>query len=579
MAQQAHSILEQIRFHALNTPDQVALARLGPDGSKSHSITYRELDQRTAALASTLIAEGEQGRPVLIPERNSCDYVIAYLACLRAGAIAVTAYKPRSQDRSGRLHRIIDDSKCQSMLASTETIQSFQELSEYPIAGERCFATDQSFTTSSESPDLPNVNPASIAMLQYTSGSTNHPRAVALTHSNLAANLAIMSSLFYRKGSCGTVCWLPLFHDMGLIGLVMTSLVNGITANIMAPEEFVMRPLRWLKAISETRSEHSGAPNFAFQLCVDRTTPEEREGLDLSCWKSAMNGAETIRPATLRNFLDAFAPFGFDESAFQPCYGLAESTLVVATRRPGGPLTMPQISTHALQEDRIEVNSAENTDTKTVVTCGPPVPGQDVRIVKPESDTFLDDCFVGEICVRGASVASGYNNHDEDTMGTFVPQIGGEPGPWLRTGDLGSIVHNELVVVGRLKDLIIVGGMNHHPQDIEHTAEQAHPDIASSGCAVFSLTPTESSDSERVVLVVEPTRECFRGYRKNAHKIAELANEVAQATRSQISSVHAVAISACVLVKPGSIPRTTSGKIQRQKCAQLFQSNDLDTLE
>ena len=570
MANPLTSLSERLFEHAQSCPRTVALTRLKPDGTVGDSFDYSQVEKRTSALAALLIERGEQGRPVLIPERNSCDYVIAYLACLRAGAIAVTAYRPRSNDRSGRLQRIIEDAKPKTVLAAQETIDVFEGLPEQSLSRDCCIATDSSDLEQHPSIQLPTIDPQSVAMLQYTSGSTTTPRAVAITHENLIANLSIMSEVFYRPGSTATVCWLPLFHDMGLIGLVMTSLVNGITANIMAPEEFVMRPIRWLKAISDTRSAHSGGPNFAFELCVDRTTPAEREGLDLSCWQSAMNGAEVIRPETILRFVKTFEPYGFNEAAFQPCYGLAESTLVVSARRPGGPLQMPHISTSALQQDLVQLVSEDDENSRTVVTCGPPVPNQDVRILKPESDTFLGAGEVGEICVRGASVASEYYHRTEESKETFVTKIGTHDGPWLKTGDLGALLNGELLVVGRIKDLIIVGGMNHHPQDIERTAEDSHTGISRGGCAAFSLPSTDPTIGEQVVLIVEPTRDCYREIRKDKNAIEAVASDVEKTVRSAVSSEHAVRIEHCAFVAPGTIPRTTSGKIQRQACSKAW---------
>ena len=469
--QPIESINDRIALLAGRVPDDIALSRLVSGGDPSETVSYGELDERVRGLAWTLMERGQQGKPVLIPERNGCAYVIAYLACLRAGSIAVTAYRPRSNDRSGRLDRIIEDARPGVAIAEGETIEHFLELDNRSMTREQFIRTDGEHPVAPGHDAFEDVPGSATAMYQYTSGSTSRPRAVSISHGNLQSNLAVMSSLFYRPDTSSTVCWLPLFHDMGLIGLVMTSLMNGITAHIMAPEEFVMRPLRWLQAISSTRAAHSGGPNFAFELCVERTTPEEREGLDLSCWKSAMNGAEPIRPESIDRFIEAFQPHGFDPAAFQPCYGLAESTLVVATRRPDGPLNMPRISRSALQAHRLE--PADGEDARRIVSCGPPVPGHDVRILDPAQEVFLGEGLVGEICVRGGSVAGGYQNSDDEEHPVFVEVLDGEQGPWLRTGDLGGMLGGELIVAGRRKDLILVGGMHPPPTALALTSRAA----------------------------------------------------------------------------------------------------------
>jgi acyl-CoA synthetase (AMP-forming)/AMP-acid ligase II len=575
MPEPLESISDRLFLHAGARPETVALTRLKPDGTPAESMNFRELDRRTRARAQVVSERGEQGRPVLVPERNGCAYVLGYLACLRAGAIAVTAYRPRSTDRSGRLQRIIEDARPSSAFADKETIEIFANLDQELLPAGSFIATDEPHEHAPDHGDLPTIDPNSIAMLQYTSGSTSSPRAVAITHANLVANLSVMTELFFVTGSTATVCWLPLFHDMGLLGLVMSSVVNGITTHLMAPEEFVMHPLRWLKAISLTRASHSGGPNFAFDICVDRTTPEQREGLDLSCWKSAMNGAEPIRPESIERFLEAFGPYGFDSDALQPCYGLAESTLVVATRRREDPLRIPRISTKALQQHRIE--ESEEEDTRAIVTCGPPVTNHDVRITTPEGDSFLEDGHVGEICVRGASVACGYHEHNEETKCTFVAHLGGVQGPWLRTGDLGAFLDGELLVVGRLKDLIIIGGMNHHPQDIERTAEIANSNIASGGCAAFAVDSSKTGCGEQVVILVEPSRKTYRAIRRDERAVEEMAAAIEGSIRAEISSVHGVSIAHCVFVAPGTILRTTSGKIRRGACSKAWTNGEIQS--
>lgn len=565
------------RLHqfAVTQPNMVALTRLGSDCEPEESITYLQLDRLSAHYAEAILQRGMRGKGVLIPDRNGVEYLVSFLACLRAGASAITAYPPRANDRTGRLEAIIHDAQPELVLARSESIETILASDSNDITQSQCIAV--SLDDVDEQLAAPKASdPNTIAMHQYTSGSTSTPRAVQISHGNLIANLDVMSTLFYRPGTTATVSWLPLFHDMGLIGLVMTSLVNGITAHIMAPEQFVMRPIRWLQAISLHRAAHSGGPNFAFELCVSRTSEEDRKDLDLSCWLSAINGAEPIGPGTIRRFLDAFTPCGFDAAAMQPCYGLAEATLVIATRRPGGKLTQLGISRRALRNSRIEKRAAGDEDHRDIIPCGPTVPNHEIAVVVPNTEQRAAPNETGELWVRGPSVSRGYNGAEQRSKDTFVASLGNENGPWLRTGDIGAFVDGELLVVGRFKDIIIVGGANHYPNDIEITAEHAHADVAAGGCAAFASMGED--DEEEVVLLMEPARETYREIRRDTDEQQTLGRAVEAAVRSEVSAQHAIALSVCMLVAPGTIPRTTSGKVQRRLCQDLFSRGSITPL-
>ena len=579
MPRPINSLSDRLALHAEQRSGVHALTELGPEGTPTATLDYGTLWRRVNGLASRLLAAGDKGSPVLIPEHNRIDYVVAYLACIRAGAIAVTAHAPRANDRSGRLAAIIRDSQPVRALASESTIKHCRENGDSLLQAQRFFATDDPELDRTQEHDIPEVASESIAMFQYTSGSTSQPRAVQVTHGNLIANLDVMGTLFIREDSSATVCWLPLFHDMGLIGLVMTSLMNGITTHLMTPQEFVMRPIRWLQAISRTGAEHSCAPNFAYGICVDRTTEEDRSSLDLSAWKVALNGAETIHPRTIERFIEAFEPSGFQASSMQPCYGLAESTLVVASRVPGTRLGIECISAEALAKNRVVRCDHNTEDAMRITTCGPVVPGHDLRILDPSGALTNRDGMIGELCIRGPSVTKGYHRGGAAELDTFVSTLDGKPGPWLRTGDLGGLLDGELVVAGRLKDLIIVGGSNHHPQDLEQTAEEAHPDIATGGCAAFAVSGEASHEGEQVVLVVELTRERMRAIRKNPTQLESLTNQLARQVRSAISSEHSVAVHRCVILQSGGIPRTTSGKVQRRSASEAWRRDELPILK
>ena len=573
------SIAHRLADHAQTRAEAHAITELGRDGLPVRSLDFETLWRRVNGLASVLLDADAGGRPVLIPEFNGIDYVVAYLACLRAGAIAVTAHAPRVNDRSGRLEAIILDSKPVRALASGSTIDHCIKHGGPILQKQTFIATDDPAFDSVQVGGIPDVPPDSIAMFQYTSGSTSQPRAVRVSHGNLIANVEAMSSLFVHEESGGTVCWLPLFHDMGLIGVVMTSLMSGLTTHLMKPEEFVMRPLRWLRAISMTRSAHSCAPNFAYGLCVERTTEEDRAALDLSSWKIALNGAETIHPDTIERFTEAFRSSGFDPGAMRACYGLAESTLLVTGRLSGTGTGIRRIDAEALTRNRlIRCEDGHTEGTVRVTACGPVIPGHDLRVLDQCGVLSDGEGIVGEICVRGPSVAQGYLQDHEDDEDAFPARLDDQPGPWLRTGDLGGLVDGELVIAGRLKDLIIVGGSNHHPHDLERTAEQAHPDVANGGCAAFAVTGEAAHGSEQVVVLVELSRERMRSLRRNPDETGPLTEELTSRVRAAISSVHSVALHACLVVNSGAIPRTTSGKVQRRSAAEAWKRGELPLL-
>jgi acyl-coenzyme A synthetase/AMP-(fatty) acid ligase/acyl carrier protein len=387
-----------------------------------------------------------------------------------------------------------------------------------------------------------------------------------LTHGNLLHNLAAIQRCFETAADARGVFWLPLYHDMGLIGGMLETLYCGGTSVLMSPVDFLQRPLRWLQTISRTRATISGGPNFAYDLCVDKITPEERATLDLSSWRLAFSGAEPIRPETLDRFAETFAPCGFQPDAFYPCYGLAEGTLIVS----GGAKSERPIIKHfnigALQQRRvIEAPIGTNT-TRSMVSCGRAVLNQDIIIVQPERLTQCAPDEIGEIWVAGPSVAQGYWNNPTITAQAFQAQLAdNERGPFLRTGDLGFLHNGELFVTGRLKDLIIIRGRNHYPQDIELTVEQSHSMLRLTGGAAFSI---EVDGEERLVVVQELERH---------HRTANL-DEVMQTIREAVASEHELQVYAVVLIKTGSIPKTSSGKIQRHACRAAFLDNTLEVI-
>ena len=418
-----------------------------------------------------------------------------------------------------------------------------------------------------------------LAFLQYTSGSTGTPKGVMLSHENLLHNsLRIMQAFEITRSQSG-VFWLPSFHDMGLIGGILVPLYGGKFNVIMSPVAFLQKPLRWLQAISKYRATISGGPNFSYELCVRKITPEQRATLDLSSWSLAFNGAEPVRPETIDAFCEAFAPCGFRREAFFPCYGLAESTLMVTGGMKFEPPVIRAFDAASIETGTALVRTGFAPGTRRLVGSGRELDGQDVRIVDPQTCEALPPGRIGEIWVSGPSVAQGYWNRPDATKETFgamlaLPDAHSQtqsakkwrpnPGPYLRTGDLGFFDNGELFVTGRLKDLIIVRGRNHYPQDIEHSVEEASPLVRAGSVAAFSV---DVDGRERVVVVAE----LERGKRDSDEIAASF-----DAIRKRLAVEHEVALEAIVMVRPNSIAKTSSGKIQRHACKRQFLEGTLE---
>ena len=389
-----------------------------------------------------------------------------------------------------------------------------------------------------------------LAFLQYTSGSTAAPRGVMITHGNLLHNSALIHDCFGSDPEGRGVFWLPLFHDMGLIGGVIHTIYCGGSSTLLSPVHFLHRPIRWLQAISRTGATISGAPNFAYELCVERTTPEQRADLDLSCWRVAFNGAETVRPETLDRFAEAFAPAGFRREAFLPCYGLAEATLLVSGGPSGSPPVVLTVDAEALGRGEV-AESSQTGQSKYLASSGEVAGGHRVVIVDPSTRIPCAEDRIGEIWVSGPSVAEGYWGRTAETQETLRASLSrGGVGSFLRTGDLGFLKNGMLFITGRLKDLIILRGRNVYPQDVEWTAERCHPALSAGGAAAFAI---DVNGEERLAIVQEIKR----------HSDGVETEEVFAAIRQAITDQFDIEVHAIRLIRPLSLPKTSSGKVQR----------------
>jgi acyl-CoA synthetase (AMP-forming)/AMP-acid ligase II len=480
------------------------------------------------------------GESALIMCTPGSAFIQAFFGCLYAGIVAVPAAVAR---RAGSpLFGIVAAASPPIGLSNLKG-DSLPEDVTFPMG----------WLSPDDIPDLPDdtwappaIGAEALAFLQYTSGSTSAPRGVMVTHGNLLANLEVIHQLFRLSRDSRCVSWLPAHHDMGLIGGILEPMYGGFPVTLFSPLAFLKRPIRWLRAITRTRATASGGPNFAWELCIDRITPEQCEGLDLSSWELGFNGAEPIRPHTLARFAEKFAPFGFRAETAYPCYGLAEATLLAA----GGDSREPPVILH-VDGARLDAGEAALAEGgRAVVSSGRPAPGSTLRIVDPATRTRCDDGVVGEIWLQGPCITRGYWQNPEASAETFGAVLEGHPGTFLRTGDLGFTRDGEVFVTGRAKDLIILRGRNHYPQDIELTVERSHASIAAA--AAFSL---DVAGQERLAIACELKLRAEPGL-----------DEVADAVRTAVNRHHEAEVYGVLLVKPARLPRTTSGKIRRRAC-------------
>jgi amino acid adenylation domain-containing protein len=538
------------------------------NGELEQCIGYDALHARARRISLRLRGLTEPGDRVVLLYPPGLDFIAGLFGCFYSESIAVPAYPP-SMGRSGRnlarLRAILADAQPKVALCSTAVLSIaeplFQTVPE--LKSLNWVNTDKADYHELAANELPPIREDALAFLQYTSGSTSLPKGVMVTHRNLMHNLKVICDTFEHSSESRGVIWLPPYHDMGLIGGILQPLYAGFPVVLMMPTAFLQRPYAWLKAISDYRATTSGGPNSAYDLCVRRITDEQKSSLDLSCWRVAFSGAETVRLETIDAFTNAFDRCGFRREAFVPCYGLAEATLMVTGfRERPNPVESLNCSKRGLEERKIRVGGSE--EGQTLVACGTAEPATQVRIVNPETRTLSTPEEVGEIWVAGPSVAAGYWGKPDLTEEVFRAVIAndGSSGPYLRTGDLGFIANGRVHVTGRLKDLIIIRGLNYYPQDIELTAAGSHPALHGGIGAAFSV---DIDGEERLVIAHEVNR-YFR---------AELTEAVVDAVRLSIAKAHELALHAVVIVKPGRIPKTSSGKVQRHICRESFLTNQL----
>ena len=565
------SLVELLRFRAHQQPDQRAYTFLGDGENESGYLTYRELDRRALAIGAWLQSIDAKGRALMLYP-PSLEFIATFFGCLYAGVVAVPAYPPRRNRPMPRILSIIADAQASIVLTTSEVMADIeQRLNHAPeLSALRWQATDNLTDELALAWRDSQVSENTLAFIQYTSGSTSTPKGVMVSHGNLLHNSAYAK--YIQKNDANSVggTWLPSFHDMGLIEGVLQPLYSGYPCYLMPPITFLQRPIRWLQMISKYKITNSGGPNFAYDLCVQKITPEQHETLELSSWTIAYNGAEPIRQSTLEQFTRTFEPCGFHWQAFRPCYGLAESTLVVSCEhRSNDTPVFCKVKTTALEKNRIVLAHEYETNIRVLVASGRfHEDYTKVVIAHPETLRLCAPDEIGEIWLQGPCVTQGYWNRPEETQQIFRAHLAdtGE-GPFLRTGDLGFIMDGCLFITGRLKDMIIIAGRNHYPQDIELTAERSHPALRLGCSAAFSV---DDDSIERLVLVCEVKREYCRKLNRN---------DVVGAIREAIVREHELRAHEIYLIMPETIPKTSSGKIQRRACKARLLAGELELVK
>jgi len=587
------NLVELLRGRAFEEPEHRIYTYLADGEAEGAHLTYQALDLQARAIAALLQSYKAKGERALLVYPAGLEFIAAFFGCLYADVVAVPLPPPnmvQPQRTLPKFRTIANDAQPTVVLTTSSVLSKVEGLfTEDPgLRALRWLATDKIECGMADLWQDPKPNPGTLALIQYTSGSTAIPRGVMVSHENLLENCAHISRAFEITSDSISVTWLPVFHDMGLTNGIIQPLYGGRGCVLMPPQSFLQRPARWLQAISKYKATISGGPNFAYEMCVRKVTADQRSSLDLSSWNVAYNGAEPVRADTLKRFANTFASCGFHPKAFYPCYGLAEATLIVSGGlvKDDPILRTTQVSALEHNHNGVVHSSDLRANVRTLVGCGHAVADTNIVIVNPISMTACAADEVGEIWVSAPNVTEGYWNRPEETEITFHAYLADTgAGPFLRTGDLGFLGDGELFVTGRLKDLIIIGGRNLYPQEIELTVQHSHPAVRPACCAAFSV---EVADEERLIVAaeVEPRYSSNRHSTNgngtgngngngtshpshNGHLPLDIEAMI-RVIRRAVAEEHDVRVHAVLLLRAGSIPKTSSGKLQRSACQAGF---------
>ncbi len=556
------------QYNALQLADNPAYSFLNNGEELSEQLTFSELDNIAKAIAANfqLVYDIPKGSRVILLFCPGLDFVKSLYACFYAGIVAVPVNPPGTGEQSWEnFLSIVENAGASLILADKAKFNFLQrqfEVTKQKLQVRIADIADLDLSLANKF-QAPETHSEDIALLQYTSGTTSLPKGVMVSHSNIMHNMKIINEQIYR-GNNITVSWLPIYHDMGLFGAVLQAMYVCGHCILMPPSSFLMKPIRWLNAITKYQASVSGGPNFAFDLCVEAIDDSLLKNIDLSSWQIAASGAEPVLAPTLRRFGAKFFKCGFNPIAFVPCYGLAECTLLVCANKidPKKPPTQIAVSKDQLAERMIQTVD-KNTECKEFVSCGQPDKGQ-IIIVDTETNTLRQEDQVGEIWIRGQSVAQGYWDNPEQTQSVFDQRIGAESG-FYRTGDLGFLHNGEIYISGRIKDLIIVRGKNHYPGDMEHSIQHSNADLVLDSGAVFAI---KIDNTEKIIALQE--------VRQSALKTINI-NQTIEAIKRTILKNHEIKLDGVMLLKPGRIFKTSSGKIRRSACGEAYLKGQFDS--
>ncbi|WP_111976829.1 fatty acyl-AMP ligase [Algibacillus agarilyticus] len=557
------SLIELVNFRAQVQPNDVAYTHLKDRKDEKENITYAEFQQRILTLAAHIQSYNVKGERIILMYPTGIDYIVAYFAVIFAGAIAVPVYEPRQSSHFNRLANILADAQPKLLLTleSTLAISSKDALDELAQFGATWLTTDNLplNNKANEKWQPISLKPDDITFLQYTSGSTGAPKGVMVSNANLLHNSSLIHKNTQSSADSCCVTWLPPYHDMGLIGGLLQPLYAGFHCVILSPISVIQRPIKLLKAIHEYKATISGGPNFIFEACVNRIRDKQLAGIDLSSWRIAFNGAEPINANTLQRFAQRFASHGFNHNAFYPCYGMAETTLFVAGSQANKGAIYKKVDRTALQQNIAMTSQAH--DAQTLVSSGHLHNDLCIKVVDPLTCLPCKEGEIGEVWIQGASIAQGYWQR-KSVLGTdFSGMLAGDPNQlYLRSGDYAFVDDGQLFITGRLKDLIIIRGKNHYPQDIEYSVSHSHIELKPDTGAAFSVP---HADEEVLVIMHE----------LNHRLDFSTQQEIKQTMIESISKNHEMQVFDIVFIRPGTLPKTTSGKIQRQAARKQYLLN------
>ncbi|MGH3252034.1 MAG: fatty acyl-AMP ligase [Trebonia sp.] len=559
------TLVEVLKYRAHLHHDKLLFGFLDSELRITQSLTYGSLLSRATRFAGLLSSSGLAGQRALLAYPQGPDFVVAFFAANIAGVIPVPVKIPRREEEFARFARMGVDAEATAILVPAKQQSIFERIvAQGQLAELRTLSEPVDGEQVADLPSSLQVSADDVALLQYTSGSTSSPKGIQVTHANMVANLECIRTGFEHDSATISLSWLPMFHDMGLIGHVLEPLYVGFPAYFLNPTLVIQEPGRWLRAISRFRVTATGGPNFGYELCLKRPPREEAGALDLSTWKVAYTASETIRASTIEEFSKQFAAVGFSPRAFYPCYGLAEATLIVTGGQADDEVLTVSVDGEQLARGLV-VPSEDVATARRLVSCGPPRPGVQVVIVDPQAELPSATGHVGEIWVAGPTVAAGYRGNPEETRRVFGARLPGWPGTaFLRTGDLGFLDGNELFVVGRLHDMIIIRGRNLYPEDIEATVTAACAEWNPTGCAVFADGDPTAEATAEIVVALE--------FFLSAGQLDR--DKVASRARAQVANAYGVTVRDVVFA--ARLPRTSSGKIRRSECARRYQLDVLD---